>query len=298
MIGYPITLKDLRKRIDDFDPKWRAKAAAETKALKHGDKVEKALWSEIKPVYMRLQHGKCAFCEKLLGEQIEFDLISQDVEHFRPKNAIEAWPSQKLRDKLKLPADIPASAFTAKGYTFLAYHELNYAAACKTCNSTLKANYFPTKKAPKPKGKDPIKLTTAEEPYLVYPISDFDDQPEDIVTFLGIVPVPAHSRARRSRHERARVNIAFFALSTREDLMKERAMRLDQMGDKLQIRALASNDIEIAKLNKEIDRLCMPDLPHTNCSRAFKRLWDSNPVKAKQMLDVVKAYLATTNDKT
>ncbi|HEV7403850.1 MAG TPA: hypothetical protein VGO11_13015 [Chthoniobacteraceae bacterium] len=168
---------------------------------------------------MKLQHGKCAFCESLLGEQPAFDLVKQDVEHFRPKNGIESWPTNKLREKLKLAADLPSSPHTAKGYTFLAYHELNYAASCKTCNSTLKANYFPTVNKPNSKGKNPALLTKAEQPYLLYPIGDFDVSPQKIITFVGPVPLPAQPAGAADGHNRARVTIAFFGLSVRDDLI-------------------------------------------------------------------------------
>ncbi len=298
MIGYRIALKNLQAQIDTFDSKWRARAAAETKALKHGDKVEKSLWSDVKPVYMKLQNGKCAFCETLLGKQIEFDLINQDVEHFRPKNAVEAWPTQKLREKLKLPADLPASAYTSKGYTFLAYHVLNYASSCKKCNSTLKASYFPTLRAPKAKGRDPVTLTAAEEPYLLFPIGDFDDRPEEVITFIGVVPVPAHPRTKQPKHDRARVTIAFFGLSMRDDLIKERALRLDQLGDKFLLRKAAKKPAEIARLDLEIAALCSARLPHTSCVSAFRRLWEKKPDKSREMHQVVKNYLYSTSEKT
>jgi hypothetical protein len=292
MIAYPISLKELRKQIKAHDAKWLTKAAAETKQLKAGQKVDKSLWSAIKPVYMKLQHGKCAFCEKLLGEQIDFDLVNQDVEHFRPKNGVEAWPTAKLRAKLKLPDDIPESNYTAKGYTFLAYHELNYASSCKTCNSTLKSNYFPTMKKPTPAGKNPVAMTKSEQPYLIYPIGDFDTKPEDIITFLGLLPVPAKAAAEQPEHDRARVTIAFFGLSIRDDLMYGRALLMDQVGDKFKLLAATNDATEQADLNKEIEQLCAPSTPYANCLNAFVALWKQKPAKAKEMLKIVKAYLA------
>ena len=298
MIGYPISHDELRKRITQYQPKWLAKAATETKSLKAGQKVEKSMWSEVKPVYMDIQNGKCAFCETLLGKQINFDLIKQDVEHFRPKNGVDPWPTDKLREKLKLPADLPTSTHTAKGYTFLAYHELNYASSCKTCNSTLKANYFPTAKKPKPTGTDPVTLTNDEQPYLINPVGDYDSKPEDIITFLGLVPVPAQPPANQFEHDRARVTIAFFGLSLRDDLMYGRALLLDQIGDKFKLHAAAANQVEKDDINAEIDNLCSAAAPHSNCATAFARLFRSKPAKARKMLVIIKEYLKTFGKKT
>jgi hypothetical protein len=292
MIGYPISQTALRAKIKAHDKNWLTKASAETKLLKHGQKVAKSMWSDIKPVYMDIQNGKCAFCETLLGKQIDFDLIKQDVEHFRPKNGVDAWPTVKLREKLKLPADLPESAHTAKGYTFLAYHELNYAASCKTCNSTLKANYFPTIKKPQPKGKNPVTLTKAEQPYLIYPIGNFDVVPEQTIAFLGLVPVPAKPASKQPDHDRARVTIAFFGLSIRDDLMYGRALLLDQVSDKFKLLAATQDATEKAEISQEIDRLCQPATPYASCLISFANLWKKKPDKAKEMLKIIKAYLA------
>ncbi|MFN0075819.1 MAG: hypothetical protein ACKVY0_05030 [Prosthecobacter sp.] len=297
MIGYPITPKALRAQIKAHDSKWLTKAAAETKKLKHGQKVDKSMWSDVKPVYMKLQHGKCAFCETLLGKQIDFDLIKQDVEHFRPKNGVDPWPTEKLRNKLKLPTDLPQSTHTAKGYTFLAYHELNYASSCKTCNSTLKSNYFPTIKKPVTAGKNPVTLTKSEQPYLIYPIGDFDVVPEKTITFLGLLPVPANGATQQPDHDRARVTIAFFGLSIRDDLMYGRALLLDQVGDKFKLLAATNVPTEQADLNKEIDILCSPATPYSSCLNAFVLLWRNKPDKAREMLKIVKAYLAGFGEK-
>jgi len=292
MIGYPITQSALQAKIKEHNPKWLTKAAAETAQLTYGQKVEKAIWSDIKPVYMALQRGKCAFCESLLGKEIDFDLIKQDVEHFRPKNGVEPWPTDKLRKKLKLPADFPESNHTAKGYTFLAYHELNYASSCKTCNSTLKSNAFPTIKKPDSKGRDPITLTKSEQPYLIYPIGNFDVDPEEAIKFLGLIPVPAKASAEQPDHDRARVTIAFFGLSIRDDLIYARALLLDQVSDKFKLLAVTSDSAERDELNREIDRLCGSSTPFANCLKSFVGLWRKKPHKAQEMLKIIKDYLA------
>jgi len=291
MIGYKISPKELRKLIGE---KWLIKALAASKRSSGKQKL-KSIWSEVKPVFMKIQHGKCAFCESLLGKQIAFDLINQDVEHFRPKNGVEAWPTEKLKDKLKLPTDLPESKHNARGYTFLAYHELNYSVACKTCNSTLKANHFPTIKKPNSSGKNPCLLNTKEQPYLVNPVGDYDVKPEDLIGFLGLIPVPL--TADPALNSRARVIIAFFGLSIREDLLYGRALLLDQIGDKFKLLHGAASKAEKDLLNKEIDELCAAHTPHANCAGSFARLWRTKPAKAKEILKIVKDFLVTYGKK-
>ncbi|HEV7403849.1 MAG TPA: hypothetical protein VGO11_13010 [Chthoniobacteraceae bacterium] len=48
---------------------------------------------------------------------------------------------------------------------------------------------------------------------------------------------------------------------------------------------------EKARTMAEIDALCSPATPHSNCANAFVDLWKANPIKAKEMLAVVKDYL-------
>ena len=92
MIRYKnATLDRVMQLIDQHRPKWRKAADTRTAELK----IAKAYtsgspsWSDVKSVYMRLQYNKCAYCERPLGSNIE-----QDVEHFRPKNAVKAWPGR------------------------------------------------------------------------------------------------------------------------------------------------------------------------------------------------------------
>ena len=86
MIRYAITLTDLEQRVDAKKATWRTRAAERTAEFVKQGKYEEdsGIWSEIKSVYMTLQHEKCAFCERQL-ESVEHGTIEQDVEHFRPK---------------------------------------------------------------------------------------------------------------------------------------------------------------------------------------------------------------------
>src|SRR5579863_10191998 len=165
MIRYRIEQAVLKQRIMDKSATWFTRAAAALEELPDDPKSSdfKGMWSEIKEIYMDLQHSKCAFCEKPLENRIE-----QDVEHFRPKTEVAHWtPPQDLIDEgivLKQPAD----GSTEMGYRFLAYLPFNYAASCKNCNSVFKGNFFPIGQARKTEAKR-IPADSTEEPFLIYP---------------------------------------------------------------------------------------------------------------------------------
>ena len=59
--------------------------------------------------------------------------------------------------------------------------------ACKTCNSRLKANFFPVAGRHSFTGTNPIQLNRRERPYLIYPLGDVDDDnAEDLIAFEGL----------------------------------------------------------------------------------------------------------------
>ena len=109
------------------------------------------------------------------------------------------------------------------GYYRLAYHIFNYAAACKPCNSALKKNGFPIAGTYRLEADD-LEALKDEEAYLIYPLGDMDEDPEELIEFHGVVPRPIAARGHR-RH-RALVTIDFFKLGDpdeRENLFMDRA---------------------------------------------------------------------------
>jgi hypothetical protein len=93
MIRYKVSLAQLEAAVDATSSTWRTRAAdriAQFKTMKKYQE-ESSIWSDVKPVYMTLQHSKCAYCErKLEGEP--FGNIEHDVEHYRPKSSVKKWP--------------------------------------------------------------------------------------------------------------------------------------------------------------------------------------------------------------
>ena len=280
MIRYPITKTELEARVEAVKKGWLVRAQQRTDIFKAaGDYNESSnIWSEIKDAFLELQHDKCAFCERKLGGK-SYNRKEYDIEHFRPKNAVKAWPSETLKTKRKLSYNFPLGDKTTKGYYLLPYNLLNYTAACTGCNSSLKASYFPVGKKRVLDSDDYEKLKK-EEAYLLCPVGVHDDlDPEDVITFEGIIPIPKLKRG--PKHRRARVTIDFFDLVMREDLLRERAGIIVSMWlayQTLQNNSATDDDKATAQLI--IDAAISPKSPHTNCARAFHKLCKEDPQKA------------------
>ena len=95
MIRYQITETELRDAIESEKPGWLARAQTRTDRFIAAGKYDESsgIWSEIKRVYMDLQHDKCAYCERQLAAGEDGGTIEHDVEHYRPKNSVPVWPT-------------------------------------------------------------------------------------------------------------------------------------------------------------------------------------------------------------
>jgi hypothetical protein len=287
MIRYSVTLKELEELIDRASPKWRAAAKKKTLSFKKAGRYSEKTgsWSEVKQVYMDLQHGKCAFCERQFG-QARNSRIEHDVEHFRPKSAVKPWPPAKS----KIRYSFSTGAASPAGYYLLAYNILNYAVACKRCNSVQKSDCFPIAGNKRALRSEDWKALAKEQPFLIYPVSELDDDPEDLITFEGIFPVPMAARGHAYR--RARVTIDFFDLATREELLRERALLVkaiyvafDNLEDKDQLRQRDAL--------QTINQIDQPKLAHRNCARSFHRLCRADAVTARRYYSAAIGYLAS-----
>ncbi|MBM4039613.1 MAG: hypothetical protein FJ290_13985 [Planctomycetes bacterium] len=294
MIGYPISRKELDKRITEAAPNWLQDAAKRTagfrKKGRYGEKSPN--WSVVKPVYMKLQGNcKCAYCERKL-ESITYGKGEQDVEHFRPKSRVRAWA---------MPKSLTGQGFAATpvpnadhGYYLLPYHPFNYSVACKPCNSALKSDRFPIAGQYHLKGGEP-KALLKEKPYLIYPLGDFDDDPEDLIRFRGVSPQPVFASGHR--RARALVTIEFFDLDnveTRKNLVRERAaiiVALYPQLETLQSGAAAAK----AQAGRFVAGFTSPNSAHTNCARSYERLYAADRPKAKAAFDLAAQLIASTS---
>lgn len=283
MIRYPVTAEVLEARVKQLSPTWLTKALAKKKEFEDAEDYldHKAFWSDIKEVFLDLQHEKCAYCERRLGGK-SLNKKEYDIEHYRPKNAVKAWPS--AADAEKLAYQFATGDAADKGYYLLAYNLRNYSATCTGCNSSLKSSYFPVA-GNRVLDSDNYDSLGGEKPYLLCPVGN-DDDPEDLITFKGTVAVPRVSRGLKYR--RARVTIDFFELNIREDLNRERAaaimavwMAYNKLGD------ANASEFEKKVARTSINFHTWDGSPHTNCSRAFYQLCQDSPQQAAQCVEEI-----------
>jgi len=278
MIRFPVTLAELEEAIADLSATWLPRARERTEHFREMGRYdeERGIWSEIKHVYMTLQHNKCAYCERRLAGP-PFGDVEHDVEHFRPKSPVKAWPTPTIASERGISYAFATGEAADPGYYLLAYSPLNYATACKTCNSPLKASYFPVAGARNTTVADPT-LLESEEAFLVYPLGSFDADPEEILTFDGIIPVPVEETGKTAR--RAKVIIDFFELANRGELRRERSKIIVVLWIAHRLSLTGSpEDQRFAR--KSIETLTAPDSPHTSCARAFLRLIREDPTRAE-----------------
>ncbi len=272
MIRYSITEKKLKQSIRETDADWLDEAETATGKLKSNKVFSKIgpKWGRIKSVFMNAQHNKCGFCERLLPS-VEYGRIEHDVEHFRPKSRMLKWPPRSRRD---LHYDFDTGEADGKGYYWLAYDPLNYLTACKTCNSNRKRDYFPIKNQRGSTHGSVRKLLGEEKPFLVYPLTAIDDDPEKLIGFNGVAPVAKGTRGHRRR--RAEIIIDFFSLDRREELIRERFAVIDRLIHHLENRENGDSRIR-ARAERRIMEMIADDAEHANCARSYLRLFEQNP---------------------
>jgi hypothetical protein len=288
VIRYDVTKEKLQGLIITESANWLQRAKEKTDHFREIGKYdeEKGIWGEVKVVYMRLQgRGKCAYCEREM-EAVELGKTEQDVEHFRPKGNVKAWKAPKKLEDSGIVFAKPAAHKKGheRGYHLLPYHLFNYAAACKPCNETMKSDCFPIAGEYKLDAEDPADLVN-EKAYLIYPIGDTDDDPEDLIEFYGTSPRPV--AAEGFRRHRALVTIAFFELDDtgrRDNLYRDRALLIMGLFPLLQ-KTTQGTAAARAAAKKTVKEFLIPRLRHLNCAKSFQRLFDTDPTEANDIYD-------------
>jgi len=289
------TLEELRTKIGAVDSRWLGKAQRRTTRFMREGKYDESsgIWSDIKSVYMTLQFDKCAYCERHLTSGEHGGTIEHDVEHYRPKNTVPVWPHEAARNERRLNYSFATGTELQEGYCWLAYHPLNYCTSCKKCNTPLKLNYFPiaagrgrretSEDDPNAQTGSVTDLNEAEKPYLIYPVGEIDENPEELITFVGITAIPKKRNGPRWR--RARITIDFFELNGRSELRQQRAAQLVALDNalfKLESTDVTKSERDDAK--EDIKQLRHSSSPHAGCVRAACALYQKNPAKARELV--------------
>jgi hypothetical protein len=290
MIRYNITLTELETLIDSERLTWRPEAKSATQyfdangAYSEPPKDPAALkpfWGEIKQVYLRLQNHKCAYCESRPSSWTGYFAI----DHFRPKGRVSDWPPADHEHHAEFA--FASSQASAVGYHLLAHHPLNYVAACNECNVSKKRTFFPiARPLHNTSGADPIALLASELPYLIYPLGNYDDDPEDLITFNGNIPCAA---AQTDVHKRRRANVTIELLGLeREDLLRERSEVIASLIDKL------DDELTHQDAARAVARFQSPKSPHSSCARCFVSLYRQDSTYAKKLARYAKKHVAST----
>lgn len=230
---------------------------------------------------MHLQGNKCVYCERQLLGIGGKAAIEHDMEHFRPKGRVTDWYPDALRALAEFSGVNTLGGAASGGYYQLTYHPLNYAAACKRCNSALKIDRFPVLGSRTLGGCSPA-ACASENSLLVYPIGSGDVDPETLIEFYGPLPrpKPAGGRAR----QRALAIIQFFELDAPE-LVMMRAERLIVLF--LALRATETDPTP--KFRRTAARVVMlsqsEHAPFANFARCFVRLYRSDPDRAQDLYE-------------
>jgi hypothetical protein len=290
MVRIPVTPEELSRLIEKEVPGWHNRAARRTQqARKLKRFTGTGIWSQVKRVYMEVQQYKCAYCERPMAKGPHAN-IDYDVEHFRPKSRVMPWPDPETAKRLRIRYKVNTGA--PKGYPLLAHDPLNYAVTCKVCNTPLKADHFPIDGAPSKAGADIAKLDEEEKPLLIFPIGTTGPAPDELITFEGVLPIPA----KRSGYERkrAQVTIDFFQLHLRTDLRDGRAYLLVILWDALQrARTGTPEQRKLAEGILERARSDRSDYPHVGCARAFLDLHARDPAKAEEYYIAAQHWLVS-----
>jgi hypothetical protein len=160
----------------------------------------------------------------------------------------------------------------------------------------LKSDYFPIAGERDFVTEDPAQLQ-AEQCYLIYPIGRIDEDPEDLITFDDILPIPNVSKndAGRNaemeyRHNRADVTIAFFLLARHEHLRRARSAVIVDLYIAYKARESSDNAFDRETADDQIRTKVASSSPHASCARVYLKLLEKQPARAKLIAQAARTY--------
>jgi hypothetical protein len=285
VIRYPVTQQELESRVRAEVPGWLEDAALRTERFRALGRYQEAknAWGKVKEVFRRFQRDKCAYCERKLGA----GSVEHDVDHYRPKNGVRSWPTAEIASERRIAYDFSTGGELSGGYYLLAYQLFNYAVSCKTCNTSFKSNFFPVAADRLPESLDPADLRS-ELPFLLYPLGDFDEDPEEILTFYGINPIPKAQEGHRRL--RAVVTIDFYGLDWRDDVLSGRARIIESLFVALELREQGDPLLQ-SQAARVVPHFLSLSSEHASCARAFYALYENDRRQAAELFEGALRYL-------
>jgi len=131
--------------------------------------------ASVKAALLAAQHNKCAFCESK-----PLPVSDGDVEHFRPKAAVQ--------QAVSTPCERP-------GYYWLAYAWHNLLFSCERCNRRHKKSLFPLVD-PQQRARIPTDPIETEQPIFINPA---EEDPSAHISFREHVPIARNGSRRGKR---------------------------------------------------------------------------------------------------
>lgn len=260
------SLPDWKTRADEF-------ASDDLEAGRHLERSPEH-WILIRDFIAEAQYGKCAYCERYLGEEGS----ATSVDHYRPKGRVTVWRT-KEDDFPDRPKGSPS------GYYQLTYAIDNYVGACDQCNRK-KSSYFPVCGDRQQYTTDQIVLKS-ERPLLINPTDTADLDPEDIITFYG--PLPQIRPEAGSARLRALAAIEILRLAIREDIFCGRCRVL--YGVWLAYQNRDRTDVLGNHSRATLAACSKPSAEYSSCAKTYLLLCENNQNEADQLADLMNAYL-------
>ena len=197
----------------------------------------------VKDELIRLQHGKCCFCESDITH-----ISHGDIEHYRPK---AGWVQGT--ETLNKP-----------GYYWLAYDWDNLLLACEICNRSYKKNYFPLQDNTKRALSHNDNIEN-EDPLFLHPVND---DPEEHIGFNEEVPVSINGSSQG--------NTTIDKVGLDRPILNER--RREKLSIIKQLHGLAAGHPETNKKQEAKQMLLKVQEPGSEYSSMLRCFFRRNPI--------------------
>lgn len=129
-------------------------------------------------------------------------------------------------------------------------------------------------------------LNRKEQPLLLYPLSDIDDDPEEHITFMGHLAAP--TRASGQPSSRGEATITLFELNDRRELLEGRARAILVVHGRLPLaEAGDQHSLDFVQAMQQHDRR------FAGAVRAWVRLWRRDRPTAERMARALETWLSS-----